>query len=67
MDLETFVKIVISKSVDIGDLLFSDNYEDYYELVGCFVDVGGMDAANILDEQEYDICMEVINKYGNKC
>lgn len=67
MDLEAFAKIVISKRVDIDDLMFSDSYENYFELVGSFINAGAMSANNVLEEQEYDICMEVINKYGSEC
>lgn len=64
--LEEFARIVISKRIDIDDLTFSMDYDTYFEHVSDWVNAHIIDADQVLDEQEYNICMEVIKEYGDK-
>lgn len=65
MDLEKFAKIVVSKRIDIDDVIHSCDYEEYFDLIGEFVLAGAVDASNVLEEDEFAICKEVTVFYGN--
>lgn len=63
--VKKFVSIIVKKNVDIDDVKNCDDYSDYLELARTFVDMAVTDAENVLEENEFDLCKEVIKEYGN--
>lgn len=64
--LEEFARIVITRRIDIDDLIFSMDYEEYYEQASDYYHSNILDVDQVLSEEEYNICMEVVREYENK-
>lgn len=62
--VKKFVSIVVNKDVDIIDIKNSDDYSEYLENARTFVDMEVIESKNVLDENEFDLCKEVIEEYG---
>ena len=63
-ELRKFAKVVCRKSVDLDDVRLNDTYEEYIEYQSTFVNFGATDSKNVLEEDEFNLCKEVMKAYA---